>query len=399
MTTSCALYHEIHSAIWPRMRRHGVRATSIQRLILLVLGILAAQSVVVRQMTARLEQLEIGHFGAVRRRLQRTLADPRVQDGVGYDEAVRETIAWDTLERGSALVLIVDETTQDDRTHLIRVGLAYRGTAVSLAWAVWAQNTAQPADSYGEAIERVLARAARIVPADQRVIVVADRAYDVASFVDRVARHGWHWVIRAKERGTLRVRDRHGERSLVSLLRQHLGEHRGARWKTQGKVFKKAGWRTGSVVALRGTAGLLVVISDLPARWSLLAVYRRRFWIESSFRNDKSAGWHWEQNQGTTLAAQEALVVAMAWATLLVLCLGAQAAERACHTFTSVRLPEHARDSLFSLGRRALHAYLIANVHAYIPWILPDLGAPSWNTAWKAKQAHSFIFGIKTVHP
>ena len=148
----------------------------------------------------------------------------------------------------------------------------------------------QPADSYGAALERVLARAAGIVPVDQQVIVVADRAYDVASFVDRVTRHAWHWVIRAKERGTLRVRNRLGDRGLVALLRQHLGARRGARWKTQGMIFKKAGWRSASVVALRGTAGLLVVISDLPARWSLLAVYRRRFWIEPSFRNDKSAG-------------------------------------------------------------------------------------------------------------
>ena len=89
----------------------------------------------------------------------------------------------------------------------------------------------------------------------------------------------------------------------------------------------------------------------------------------------------------------------MAWATLLVLCLGAQAAERACHAFAAVRLPEHARDSLFSLGRRALYSYLVAPVCVHIPWILPDLGAPSWNAAWKAKQARSFVFGIKTVHP
>ena len=36
MAPFCALYHEIHGAIWPRRRRHGVHATSIHRLILLV---------------------------------------------------------------------------------------------------------------------------------------------------------------------------------------------------------------------------------------------------------------------------------------------------------------------------------------------------------------------------
>jgi hypothetical protein len=399
MTASWTLYHEVERLIWPRMRPYGVRATSIRRLILLVFGILVTQSVVMRQITDRLAMVEMGGVGAVRRRLQRTLADQLLREGVGYAAAVRETIAWDTLGRGSAIVLIVDESSQDERTHVLRVGIAYRGTAVPLAWAVWQQNAAQPAGSYWAAIDRVLAEAASIVPSDHPIIVVADRAYDVPGFVDRVAQRGWHWVVRAKLQGSLRFRDRRGECALAPLIARHLGDRRGAHWKGTGSVFKSANWRSASVVAVRGAQGPLVVISDLPARWSLLALYRRRFWIEPSFRNDKSAGWHWEQNQGKNLRAQTALIGAMAWASILVLCLGAQDAALRYQNTCSMRLPEHARDSLFSLGRRALRSLLAGFGPSYLPATLPHPDAPSWNDSWRAHQARQLIFGIKSVAP
>ena len=40
-----------------------------------------------------------------------------------------------------------------------------------------------------------------------------------------------------------------------------------------------------------GQAAPLVVVTDRRPRWSLLAVYGQRYWIEPGFRTDKTAGW------------------------------------------------------------------------------------------------------------
>ena len=56
--------------------------------------------------------------------------------------------------------------------------------------------------------------------------------------------------------------------------------------------------------------------------------------IEPGFRIDKTSGWQWEASQVTDLDHVERLLVAMAWATLFVLCLGLTEAR----TFTAVSL-------------------------------------------------------------
>ncbi len=70
-----------------------------------------------------------------------------------------------------------------------------------------------------------------------------------------------------------------------------------------------------------------MVLTDLPARWRVLRVYQRRFWIEPGFRSDKRKGWQWEERQVRGVARHARLLLALAWASLVALCLGAQAAE------------------------------------------------------------------------
>ena len=120
--------------------------------------------------------------------------------------------------------------------------LLYWGGALPLAWALWEQNTPQPPGHYWAQFDPVLAAVAALLPAGVEVVLVGDRAYDVAAFVERLERYGWHWGIRAKARGALRVRDRRGrEHRLRDLVRQHLPRP-GTRWKGRGQIFKDAGW-------------------------------------------------------------------------------------------------------------------------------------------------------------
>jgi hypothetical protein len=70
----------------------------------------------------------------------------------------------------------------------------------------------------------------------------------------------------------------------------------------------------------------LCLVSDLPAEWDLIALYRRRYPIEATFRDFKSAGWHWEQGQVRDLTHVCRLLVGMALASWITLLIGTQVA-------------------------------------------------------------------------
>jgi hypothetical protein len=389
-----------------------LRVTRVRRLALLVTGIIAARSVVLAAVAAELACLGVSAATAdsIARRLRRTLHETVLLPEQVYRPAVRAALDWEGLRRTSRrVIVIVDESSKGDTVHLLRVSLAYRGGALPLAWAVWDQQQPLAEGHYWQAMDRVLAQAAMVVPADLHVTVTADRAYDIPPFVDRIAALGWQWVVRVKLRSSLCFRDRHGREAPLRTVVGRMVQRPGQRWKGQGWVFKGAGWRAVSVVAhwAPGEASPLVVLSNQRAQWVRLAEYGRRFWCEPGFRNDKTHGWQWEQSQSRGIVHQRRLLLAMAWASLIVLCLGVQAAEEGLARLAARRSPawrpgggrpQHARQSLFTLGLRAARRWLYQATRGPLPWCLPAVDAPSWTAQWYAAQAHRFLF-FQTVRP
>ena len=387
------------------------------RWALLVAGIIVAQSVTMRQVAkvvAGWGVTRTGQAASLERRIRRTLDETGAEPAQAYRALVQTSLDWEACRRsGEPVVLIVDETTQQDRWHLVRVSVAYRGSAIPLAWRGWAQNQPLPEGAYWEHLQAVLEEAKALVPADLAVIVVADRAYGIPTFLDRVHALGWQAIVRLTTTGTHRIEvGPHPEQALKDFLAVHLAAA-GRRWKGRVRLFKAAGWHDLSLVALwqRGQREPLVVISALPPTWPLLRTYSRRFWTEPAFRTDKSRGWHWEQAQITDPQHHAVLLLAMAWASLLTLLAGAAEAGRQLAALATrparhhackfaAALPRHARDSLFQLGLDALlHA-----PPALAPPLplarLPDLTAPAWNTAWLAAQRHRFLHAVfQTVRP
>jgi len=249
-------------------------------------------------------------------------------------------------------------------------------------------------------MDLVLARAARLLPGGCTVTVVADRAYDIPPFIDRLTAYGWHWIIRCKGQGAVRFQDQQGrEWALSTLIRRH-GPHRDRRWKARGRLFKKAGWRTARVVALRERTAdePLVVITDLPPRWNVLHTYGARAWIEPGFRQEKSRGWQWEECQVPSLAHQHTLLLAMAWASVLTLVLGTREAQDAIDHVQHrdrrrpPRQPQHARHRLFALGLHALQHWIDRHDWRTLPRGLPAAPLITWNAQWLAVNGRAYIF-------
>jgi hypothetical protein len=401
-----ALYHEVFQRLRAPMAGAGLGQPAVRRLAVLITGVIAAESGVLARIAAAVFTLGLTRAREpehVERGLRRTLSDRRLLPAACYQPALADLLDWPGLLQGSRrVVLAVDESSHTDAYHLLRVSLPYWGGAVALAWAVWEQNVAQPPGHYWEQVDQVLAQVAALLPPGLEVVVLADRAYDIAPFIDRLRARGWHWVIRAKADSALRFRDPRGrEHALRALARQRLGGP-GSRWRTRGQVFKKAGWREMSVVGIwaPGTAERLVVLTDLRPRWAVLRLYDRRFWIEPGFRADKSHGWQWERSRVQGVAHQARLLLALAWASLLMLAVGVTEAQARLARLARRRprgrrpgQPRPARDSIFTLGLRAVGPWLYGVARRALPWPLPELEAPSWSDRWHQAQALRVIFG------
>jgi hypothetical protein len=397
------LFHDVVAritAVCPHLRQ-----TARTRLALLGTGILAARSCVAAQVAEELLQLEITRAtqeDSIARRVRRILNDRRLDPHTCYEPALARILDWDAvLATSRPVVLIVDESADAAIIHLLRISLAYRGSSVPLVWAAWEQNVAQPAGFYWHTMDALLERVAALLPPGAQVMVVADRAYDIPAFIDRLTVRGWHWVIRLRTKASTRVLDQQErEQPLKTVLHRRLPRP-GGRCKFRGKLFKAAGWREVSVVALWAEREdeALAVITDLPPTYSVRSIYRTRFWIECGFRSEKRAGWQWEACQVRELAHQQVLLLAMAWASLITLCLGAEEAEQLQQQRTErrPRCPEHARLSLFRLGLRRLRAFLHHPERWHLRWLLPALDAPSWNHQWLTLQRRQCLG--QTVRP
>ena len=96
------------------------------------------------------------------------------------------------------------------------------------------------------------------------------------------------------------------------------------------------------------------------------------------------------------VAHHERLLLGMAWASLVALCVGiAEAQTRMARVATRqgrIGQPRHARESSFTLGVRMVRSWLYGTLQQALPWRLPDLDALSWERSRHQVQSIPFIF-------
>jgi hypothetical protein len=311
------------------------------------------------------------------RRLRRSLDDPHLTWEQTYVRAVRRILH---RPRSGPWWVLIDETGHTDRYRVLVAALFYRGRALPLAWVSWPAQ--QPLSTgYWELCGLLLDRVATMLP-DGPLVVVGDRAFGCPAFIDQVAAHGWEWLVRVQGQTRYQAAD-----GTTVALRDVVQE--GGVWHGRGQVFKKEGWRVASAVAYwrRGLREALLLASSCPGGGHLVREYRRRSAIEALFRDWKSSGWQWEASQVRRPEHWEVLLLLLAWATLVTLCLGEEAAQQvlARGPQPGQRRPWAARDSLFRLGRDAFWRRVWQDDRTPIRWELAYADAPNWSTeCWQA---------------
>jgi hypothetical protein len=354
-----------------------------RRLVFLVTGILLAGTLVLRRIATTHAQVAADARPAAshERRLRRLLRDEHLCWATTYARVVRRVVR---KPRSGPLRVLIDESGHSDVSRFLLAALWYRGRALPLAWVLWPANLPREQAFWHDAAT-LLDAVASLLPADTAVLVIADRAFGTPAFTDLVAKKGWDWLVRVQGQTKLR-RPNGEEQSLKSLLSEP-----GRRWSGCVQVFKKQGWREASVAAYWrvGCKEPLLVVSSQQRGLELVREYRRRSAIEAMFRDWKSSGWQYERSQVREIEAHERLLVGLALATLLTLCMGEQQAERLLEKPAQAgkRRPWSARDSLFQLGRNELWARLWSGSTAPFRWELSKADADNWSWEYWRQQA------------
>jgi len=387
--------HELYQQIKQVLTEHSdprVSPSSLERLTLLVLGIIKAEHASPARIAKALDQLGLtaATEESIERRVRRIENDPSLQAASCVHPLARNRLQ---LGRPQRLILIIDPTSQDERVVMLTVSVWYRGRALPLAWAIWPGQQPLTDAGFWERVATLLQIVAGLLPVGVPVIWLADRAFGSPAFTDLLVPYGWDYVVRVQDQ--TRFRDQRGQEFEIGALVSQPNR----RTKRHGQVFKKRGWRWASVVAFWGQrhSSPLGLVTSLPPRWEVIALYRRRYPIEAMFRHYKSYGWQWERGQVTDLAHLERLLVGMALATWLVLLVGTQvAAELLAQPATGLRRtrPWVAKQSLFTLGLHRLACWLHGVTVRALAWTLADWDAPNWSAQISAHHARAFVFAL-----
>ena len=386
------VYQQIRKRAY-QMVDESVASSTRERLALLVTGMIKAKSASPARIAAALDQLGVCQAlqESIERRIRRTENDVQLTTKLCFHPFAKHHLA---VGRPQELLLAIDPTTQEDRVVMLTVSVWHRGRSLPLAWAIWPANVPLKGAGFWERVAQLLDEVSQILPDGVPVTWVADRAFGTPAFTDLVIARQWHYIVRVQ--GQTRCRDRvNRERQVASLVRRPR-----IRAKMRGHVFKSRGWREASVVVLWGRRHKtpLCIVSDLPPKWRLLHLYRRRYAIEALFRHYKTYGWCWEQGQVTDLDHIRRLLVGMAWATWIVLFAGsAETVRLLAKKPTGKRRtrPFCGKHSLFWLGLDRLHRFFCRLHSPPLTWVLFKWTAPNWQDEIRWHHARAFIFAAR----
>jgi hypothetical protein len=155
---------------------------------------------------ARVEQVPAGRL---RQRLREFYYEAEAKRGSKRREVhVQECFAdllrgilkgWDGPKE---LALALDASTLGERFTVLSISVVYRGCGMPIAWTLLHANVP---GSWRDPWEAMLKQLEGVVPADWKVVVMADQGLYAAWLYRSIQRLGWHPFLRVKEDLTFRA--------------------------------------------------------------------------------------------------------------------------------------------------------------------------------------------------
>jgi hypothetical protein len=207
-------------------------------------------------------------------------------DLVCCDE-VMEPFAREVLARladtGDPVPLILDQTKASDRHQILMLSVRWGERALPLAWRV-----EETAGAIGFATQKeLLDVVAGWLPADQAVILLADRFYGTPEMIRWCCERGWDYRLRLKGNLVARWGARRTTTSELALSGGHYFESvvlTGKRVTTNLGIIRDPGHSDPWIIAMSAKPGYLTTLG-----------YSARWGIEPMFSDFKSRGFGLEQ--------------------------------------------------------------------------------------------------------
>jgi len=258
---------------------------------------------------------------------------------------------------GRTVRLILDPTDLAPDLTIVTIGRAYRGRALPLAW----MTVYIKPDTVKEAIQLLFAELKQWLPQEATVYLLGDREFHGQETLQLIQDQGWIPVVRTKGDITVELED--GRQCKVADLAPACGKT-----AFYEKVWLTLwGWGPYSLSlsnALQAKRGQKpedpwYIVSTEPAGPQILALYKCRMWLDETFRDLKSQGFHLEQTRLDRPERIDRLLLALVLACWWVMGCGL-AVERTGQRRQVDRVKQP-KCSLFTSGLRWINQLLNRN--------------------------------------
>jgi Transposase DDE domain len=262
------------------------------------------------------------------------------------------------------LVVVMDGSEVGRNCVALMVGVVYGGRTLPLAWQVRQGNKGHFSQTEHLAL---LEKLLEIVPKGVRVVFPGDGEFDGTHLQDRLQWEGWYYVVRTAKNSRLL-----SEGNWLQMT--DLTPARGALNFRAGVGVSGEGY--GSLLALSVWEAQheepLYLLSNLDSPEQAAAYYKRRFRIETFFRDTKTRGFRLNESHLEHPERLERLLIACVLGYWWLSYLGTVAQRRGEDRLIDRTTREDL--SLFQLGRRYLLELLNGGRQLPTNWVaLPPL--------------------------
>jgi hypothetical protein len=261
---------------------------------------------------------------------------------------LRWVVAWWDPNQ-PCIPLALDASTLGQRFTILAVCVVIRGSAIPVAWKIVEATKKGAWQPHWEAL---IATLHDTIPADWKVIVLADRGLYAKWLYEIIQWNGWHPFLRINRQGQYCLEGEDAFRLLSTVVIAN-----GERWSGRVRCFKTEKRQLDCTLVACKEAGYRdpwLVVTDLAPEEVDIAWYGLRSWIECGFRDSKRGGWHWELTKMVRPEHAEWLWLAIAVATLWTVAVGCVAdhAAEETHWFLMVRRANRPPERTLSCFRR-----------------------------------------------
>jgi len=324
----------------PWMRKHlpNWDETATRRLIQLAAGIFERKSVLIEEI-ARATAFNAPEQSSNATQVRRILRDERIELKTMYYPLIQSLLRE---LKTRVLYLVMDETKHNNDYCLFQVSLATDGFSIPLGFFQYALD-----DAWADDARDLLKTIDHFIPEQFVVILLADRIHTGEPFLNCLDELGWEYVFRAPD--DTYVETSKGWKKLRSLYkRRNVG-----RFLSDVRVWKQNTRRANVSIYKYARAGFRTttwyVVSSLPACMERFAEYACRWWQECTFKDIKSALFHWEHGRVVDEERVERLLIGVSCALWVLWMLG-RAYEQIPKRKPTTTTPQKRRKSIIKQG-------------------------------------------------